>query len=126
MLGHGLHFSTQYGSRRSPNGPRVPGSLISPSVDYIVPHLLPYLFDRRKRAFAVELDVQRGSKFKEQTLKAQVSAGSWYGRYGYRRIAVLLREAGWNVGKDRVEQVWRREGLKVPRRHRFAEVHPRR
>jgi hypothetical protein len=25
---------------------------------------------------------------------------------------VLLRE--WNVGKDRVERIWRREGLKVP------------
>ena len=39
-----------------------------------------------------------------------------YGRYGYRRIAELLRGDGWAIGRDRVERIWRREGLKVPRR----------
>ena len=38
-----------------------------------------------------------------------------YGRYGYRKIAELLRvEAGWVVNDKRVEHIWRREGLKVP------------
>ena len=37
-----------------------------------------------------------------------------YGRYGYRRIAALLRNAGWVVNVKRVERIWRREGLKVP------------
>ena len=37
-----------------------------------------------------------------------------YGRYGYRRIAVLLRGAGWQVNDKRVERLWRRGGLKVP------------
>ena len=37
-----------------------------------------------------------------------------YGRYGYRRIAVLLRDAGWQVSDGRIERLWRREGLKVP------------
>ena len=37
-----------------------------------------------------------------------------YGRYGYRRIAALLRLAGWVVNRKRVERLWRREGLKVP------------
>ena len=37
-----------------------------------------------------------------------------YGRYGYRRIAKMLRTAGWSVNKKRVERLWRREGLKVP------------
>lgn len=37
-----------------------------------------------------------------------------YGRYGYRRIAALLRDAGWHVNDKRVERLWRREGLKVP------------
>jgi transposase InsO family protein len=41
-----------------------------------------------------------------------------YGRYGYRRITIKLREAGWNVGKDRVERIWRREGLKVPQKQK--------
>jgi putative transposase len=35
------------------------------------------------------------------------------GRYGYRRITALLRHAGWQVGKDPVQSIWRREGLKV-------------
>ena len=39
-----------------------------------------------------------------------------YGRYGYRRITVLLRKDGWRVNHKRVERIWRREGLKVPRR----------
>ncbi len=37
-----------------------------------------------------------------------------YGRYGYRRIAALLRDAGWQINDKRVERLWRREGLKVP------------
>jgi putative transposase len=37
-----------------------------------------------------------------------------YGRYGYRKIAALLRQAGWLVNDKRVERIWRREGLKVP------------
>jgi putative transposase len=39
-----------------------------------------------------------------------------YGRYGYRKIAALLRNAGWLVNDKRVERIWRREGLKVPAR----------
>jgi transposase InsO family protein len=38
-----------------------------------------------------------------------------YGRYGYRKIAALLRStAGWVVNDKRVERIWRREVLKVP------------
>jgi len=37
-----------------------------------------------------------------------------YGRYGYRRVAALLGQAGWQVNRKRVERIWRREGLKVP------------
>ena len=36
-----------------------------------------------------------------------------YGRYGYRKIAELLRsQAGWVVNDKRVERIWRREGLR--------------
>jgi hypothetical protein len=34
-----------------------------------------------------------------------------YGRYGYRRITALLRQAGWVVNKTWVERIWRPEGL---------------
>ena len=39
-----------------------------------------------------------------------------YGRYGYRRITALLRQAGWAVNAKRVQRIWRREGLKVPQK----------
>ena len=39
-----------------------------------------------------------------------------YGRYGYRRITVLLNSEGWQVNHKRVERIWRQEGLKVPKR----------
>jgi putative transposase len=50
--------------------------------------------------------------------RAIIALASQYGRYGYRRITVKLQEAGWNVGKDRVERIWRREGLKVPQKQK--------
>lgn len=37
-----------------------------------------------------------------------------YGYYGYRMVAGLLNNDGWDVSVDRVQQIWRREGLKVP------------
>ncbi|WP_158793820.1 IS3 family transposase [Granulicella sp. L60] len=55
----------------------------------------------------------------EDTLtQAIVTLASQYGRYGYRRITALLKRTGWQVGKDRVERIWRREGLKVPQRQK--------
>lgn len=39
-------------------------------------------------------------------------------RFGYRRIAALLRAQGWDVNDKRVHRLWRREGLKVPQRQR--------
>ena len=45
-----------------------------------------------------------------------VYLASEYGRYGYRRVTALLNEGGIEVGKDRVQRIWRREGLKVPKK----------
>jgi putative transposase len=39
-------------------------------------------------------------------------------RFGYRRIAALLRGEGWQASATRVYRLWRREGLKVPRKKR--------
>ena len=50
--------------------------------------------------------------------RAIIALASQYGRYGYRRITAVLREAGWRVSKDRVERIWRREGLKVPQKQK--------
>lgn len=39
-------------------------------------------------------------------------------RFGYRRIAALLRREGWQASATRVLRLWRREGLKVPQKRR--------
>lgn len=39
-------------------------------------------------------------------------------RFGYRRIAALLRREGWKASATRVLRLWRREGLKVPGKRR--------
>jgi putative transposase len=47
-----------------------------------------------------------------------------YGRHSYRRVAALLRAEGFKVDRERVERLWRREGLKVsakqPKRGRLC------
>jgi len=45
-----------------------------------------------------------------------VLLASEYGRYGYRRIAAILNDNGIDVGTDRVQRIWRCEGLKVPKK----------
>ena len=53
----------------------------------------------------------------EAALTAEIVVlATQYGRYGYRRITALLRDAGWVVNRKRVERIWRREGLKVPQK----------
>ena len=37
-----------------------------------------------------------------------------FGRYGYRRVAAMLRDAGRQLNDKQVKRLWRREGLKVP------------
>jgi transposase InsO family protein len=49
---------------------------------------------------------------------AIIGLAAQYGRYGYRRITRLLNDTGWSVGTDRVSRIWRREGLKVPKKQR--------
>lgn len=58
----------------------------------------------------------RGRDDEEQLTADIVALARDYGRYGYRRIAELLRRAGWVVNDKRVERIWKREGLKVPAR----------
>ena len=58
----------------------------------------------------------RGRDDEERLTADIVELARRYGRYGYRRITALLREAGWLVNDKRVERIWRCEGLKVPAR----------
>ena len=60
--------------------------------------------------------VPQGRDDEERLTADIVELARQYGRYGYRKIAELLRRAGWLVNDKRVERIWRREGLKVPSR----------
>jgi len=53
----------------------------------------------------------------EQLTDDIITLATKYGRYGYRRIAAILNNnKGWRVNHKRVERIWRREGLKVPKK----------
>ena len=58
--------------------------------------------------------IPQGRDDEERLTADIIELARQYGRYGYRKIAELLRRAGWLVNDKRVERIWRREGLKVP------------
>ena len=60
--------------------------------------------------------VPRRADDEEALTEDLVALARQYGRYGYRRVTALLRDAGWTVNRKRVERIWRREGLKVPQK----------
>jgi putative transposase len=58
----------------------------------------------------------RGRDDEERLTADVIELARRSGRHGYRKVAALLRDAGWLVNAKRVERIWRREGLKVPPR----------
>ena len=50
----------------------------------------------------------RGREDEERLTADIVELARQYGCYGYRKIAELLRRAGWLVNDKRVERIWRR------------------
>ncbi len=58
----------------------------------------------------------RGREDEDRLVADMTELARQYGGYGYFRLAALLRDAGWQVSVGRVERLWRREGLKVPRK----------
>ena len=58
--------------------------------------------------------IPRGREDEDRLVANMMDLARRCGRYGYRRIAALLRDAGLRVNDKRVERLWRREGLKVP------------
>src|SRR5262249_28921513 len=64
----------------------------------------------------------RGRANDERLTADIIELARQYGRYGYRKIAELLRQAGWTINDKRVERIWQREGLvphKQPKRGRL-------
>ena len=54
----------------------------------------------------------------EELRLAMIRLAKQYGRYGYRKIAYLLRIEGWIANHKKVERLWREEGLQLPHRHK--------
>jgi len=81
------------------------------------------LFVSERRACRV-LEQPRSTQRQERVIKTDeeplkermVALACEYGRYGYRRVTIMLKEEGWRVNHKRVERLWRQEGLKVPQR----------
>ena len=49
-----------------------------------------------------------------ELVKAIVALSNRHPRYGYRRIAALLRRERWSVNTKRVQRLWRTLGLRIP------------
>ncbi|MFD1663226.1 IS3 family transposase, partial [Streptomyces caeni] len=102
-----------------------PGKLLSPSrrracIDH-VRSVLPKRVSERRVCLVLgqhrstQRRIPRGRDDEQQLTEDIVALARRYGRYGYRKIAELLRsQMGWVVNDKRVERIWRQEGLKVP------------
>jgi len=82
---------------------------------------VPDLSERRAcRALQQPRGTQRYQANKVETDKPLVAAmhelARKHPRYGYRRIHAMLEQEGFKAGRDRVHRLWRRHGLRVPRK----------
>ena len=66
--------------------------------------------------------VPRGQDDEERLTVDIIELARQYGRYGYRKVTALLRDAGWLVNAKRVERIWKREGLKADQVKRLKEL----
>src|ERR671913_1165508 len=105
-----------------PEGGRL-GKLLSPARRRAcIEHVRGKLRISERRACAAlgqhrstQRKLPRGRDDEEQLTADIIELARQYGRYGYRKVAELLRStAGWVVNDKRGERIWRREGLKVP------------
>ena len=59
---------------------------------------------------------------KDQALTADIlRLAKKHKRYGYRMITAKLRQEGWQVNHKRVQRIWRKEALQVPRRRKWKK-----
>ena len=62
-----------------------------------------------------------GHEYSVLVRQAVINYASEYGRYGYRAITDLLRMDGWGISYNRVERIWKHEGLKVSAKQRLRK-----
>src|SRR5438270_1903440 len=124
--GNGEHPAASCGvgsdTRQADIAGGIPGKLLSPARRRAcIEHVRGALSISERRACAAlgqhrstERKIPHGRDDEARLTADIVELVRQYGRYGYRKIAELLRRAGWLVNNKRVERIWRREGLKVP------------
>jgi putative transposase len=66
------------------------------------PSAAPVRRSRQRRS--TQRKVPRGREDGEQLTADVIALAGQYGRYGYRKIAALLRRAGWSVSDGRIER----------------------
>lgn len=54
----------------------------------------------------------------DRLTKDIIELAQTFGRYGYRRIAALLRDKGWKINTKRVARIWKLQGLRVPKKQK--------
>ena len=64
------------------------------------------------------LRYQSAAKDDDELRLVMIRLAKQYRRYGYRKVAQLLRVEGWAVNHKKVERLWREEGLQLPHRHK--------
>ncbi|WP_339674759.1 IS3 family transposase [uncultured Gimesia sp.] len=103
------------------------GKLLSPvkrcqAVTYVRNTLGPEIVSERRacRVLGQPRSTQRREPYlpddEPRLVKRMIELATQYGRYGYRTIWGMLLLEGWKVNHKRIERLWRREGLKVPKK----------
>jgi|SRR5262245_41973984 putative transposase len=70
---------------------------------------------------STQYKVPRGRDDEQRLTADIIELARQYGRYGYRKIAELLRQAGWMINDKRVERIWQREELPHPSATPFSK-----
>jgi putative transposase len=86
-----------------------------------VEHVINVLHVSERRACRAIGQVRSSHRY-EKTPNAEqdkirervIQLATQYGRYGYKTITSMLKNEGFDTGKDRVYTIWHQEGLKVP------------
>lgn len=60
--------------------------------------------------------IPKEDELNKKVTAAVIDLASQYGRYGYKKITALVRAKGLMINHKRVYRIWRREGLKVPKK----------
>ena len=92
------------------------------AVTYVRNTLGPEIVSERRacRVLGQPRSTQRREPYlpddERRLVKRMIELATQYGRYGYRTIWGILLLEGWKVNHKRIERLWRREGLKVPKK----------